>query len=168
MEKTKYVFEINANPETINQAVQNFLHKYKFKRVDHPNANLYYTKTRPKKNRCFEYYIDNNRLTIFAYMYTYQCPKGLHVNSNLIKKEYYEDLNYLYEELYKIDSKEEKKKDDSVDRLKDLFSKPYTSDQPQSLEYLINKKKKDDKTMAIYGLVLSGFSLAISFFGYML
>ncbi len=105
MAKSIFRFVIHANPVDINNVIQRYLHASGFIPVPKPNANYYFfNDPMLKGKRSFEYYINGQEVTIYAYLGKFEKPKELEGFVGAVPKQSYKnELQVLIDELKRMD-----------------------------------------------------------------
>ncbi len=104
--KTVFQFQVNANMAVIETVIRNWLVANEYKFEPRPNANYYaYNDPWVKGKRGFEYYLNNNVVTIVAYLGTFENPTDLDGFVGAFPKQAYrDDLAPLLEEIKKLEN----------------------------------------------------------------
>lgn len=105
--KSEFKFIVNANPNMVNNVIQNYLSINKFNRVQTNDGANYYLFNDPLLvgKRSIEYYINGNEVAIYAYLGDYNNPKPLEgFVGALPKQDFKNNLFTLFNELKKLNN----------------------------------------------------------------
>lgn len=104
--KTVFQFQVNSNMAAVDNTIRNWLAANEFKFQPKPNANYYaYNDPWVKGKRGFEYYINNNIVTIVAYVGTFENPMELEgLVGAMGKQTYRNELEPLFQEIKRLES----------------------------------------------------------------
>lgn len=103
--KSEFKFIVNANPNVINNVIQNYLAVNKYNRVQTNDGANYYLFNDPVLlgKRSIEYYINGNKVSVYAYLGDYNNPKSLEGFVGALPKQAFKDnLSTLFNELKKL------------------------------------------------------------------
>lgn len=105
-EKTRFEFVVNADPRLIDDTIRRYLAANKFQQQPKGTMNyFFFHDPLIKGKRSFEYMIQGNKVTIFAYLNTFEKPNGLDGAMGFaMKQDYKNELQVLFEELKRLET----------------------------------------------------------------
>lgn len=105
-EKTKFEFVVNADPRLIDDTIRRYLAANQFQQQPKGTMNYFFFHDPIiKGKRSFEYMIQGNVVTIYAYLNTFEKPNGLDgMVGAAVKQGYKNDLQPLFEELKRLEA----------------------------------------------------------------
>ena len=174
--KSTYQFPICVDPNLAHQTIMNWLGANSFQ-LKEKNGNYYYEYYDPiVGRRLFEFYIQQNMVTINAYIGKYKKPYLLDdsFSGTVPKSAYKQILEPLFQTLrtYNTPGAGEAVQSGAGENPASPYNvQPNASDAAQppsgSYEDFANAANKSDEKMAIVGFVMSIVGLLLSFVGYM-
>lgn len=104
-EKTKFEFVVNADPRLIDDTIRRYLAANQFQQQPKGTMNYFFFHDPIiKGKRSFEYMIQGNVVTIYAYLNTFEKPNGLDgIVGAAAKQSYKNDLQLLFKQLKRIE-----------------------------------------------------------------
>ncbi len=152
--KSKYVFAVNVPYQVIEDAIQNYLKKEKFELQNEDGVRYYLHFDGVWGNRFFEYFIEGNQVTIYAYIGKYKHPKALDEGIMTQAKEAYcNSLSVLFHTLQMLH-----KTEGDPERVEDcLPNMTYVGATVKSPE----DEEKANGNKAIIGFILSVVGLVL-------
>lgn len=172
--KSTYQFPICVDPNLAHQTIMNWLGANSFE-LKEKNGNYYYEYYDPIiGRRLFEFYIQQNMVTIYAYIGKYKKPLLLDDSfyGSVPKSAYKQLLEPLFQTLrtYNTPGAGDALQSADGSPAAPYNVQPHASDaQPPSGNYedFANAANKSNEKMAIAGFVISIVGLLLSFVGYM-
>ena len=177
--KTVFQFQVNSNMAAVDNTIRNWLAANEFKFQPKPNANYYaYNDPWVKGKRGFEYYINNNIVTILAYVGTFENPMELEgLVGAMGKQAYRNELEPLVQEIKRIESEgapamqavpQQAVQTNAPQPGQAMQPQPQPMQQPQpggNVNTFIEENMKKKENLVILGFVLSIIGVLISCVG---
>lgn len=165
--KSQYHFTIPADPALINQTIFNYLHANSFVQKQKDGCYYYEQYDALYGRKMFEYRINGNQVTIWAYTGSYKWPQPLEGFVGAVpKQEYRDSLEVLFMQLQTLAH------NPGQANGQDPQSQMYQSQQfqqaqqlQQSMAAFQQQNSKAAGNSAVIGFVISLLGLVLSFFG---
>ena len=153
--KTEFRFTVNAQPQEINQVIQNYLAANQFAYQPKENANYYfYNDPLIKGKRALEYYMNGNQVLILAYLGTFEKPGALDgMVGALPKQSYRNDLAPLFDALQRLGNGT-------------VYPNPAPGMQVQGVDAFVNDNNARKEKQVLIGFIMSIIGAVLAFFGF--
>lgn len=160
-QKTQFAVTVNADSNSIQNVILNYLSANGFKAEQKPNANYFTKYDAMTGRRSLEYYINGNQVIILAYLGKFEHPKALEGFVAAIPKQNFKsEISVLLNELNKLNDAGYQPAAAATNTAAAAQVAPNTN-----LNAFSEQVDHRKGTLAIIGFIVSVVGLVLSFFG---
>ncbi|MGN0343052.1 MAG: hypothetical protein ACI4DO_09685 [Roseburia sp.] len=167
--KSQFNFTIPADPALINQTIFNYLHANNFVQKQKDGQYYYEQYDAISGRRLFEYQINGNQVTIWAYVGSYKHPQELEGFVGALPKQSYKDsLQLLFSHLQALaqNPQPDQVYGDGMQAQNQMYQAQQMYQTNQSMAAFKAENDKKAGNGAVIGFVISLIGLVLSFFGF--